>query len=113
MAVHLQMFFASKLIHKSQADTEGNELSSHMDLLWSRQYITTTDQRVDDIGNNVPNISMPSSSGGGPIFRTIEGNLTSVNMEHDTIKDSFNNNSVVQSSGKEKIAFPTNHSTAS
>ncbi|KAF8816162.1 hypothetical protein BYT27DRAFT_6466291 [Phlegmacium glaucopus] len=75
------------------------------------------------VDNNVPNnpssestsgFNFPPSSSGGPIFRTIHGNMTkyddtvhqtnlnSFNTEHNTIKDSFNDNSVVQSSGKEK-----------
>ncbi|KAF8816183.1 hypothetical protein BYT27DRAFT_6466950 [Phlegmacium glaucopus] len=82
----------------------------------------TTAQPVDDNGSNVPNIpppvsassgfNFPPSSSGGPIFRTINGNLTkyddsfhqtnlnSFNTEHNTFTDSFNDNSVVQSSEK-------------
>jgi len=72
-------------------------------------------------GNNDPNkpppvstsgFNFPPSSNGGPIFRTIDGNLTkhdhsfnqtnlnSFNTENNTTQNSFNDNSVVDSSGK-------------
>ncbi|KAF8816204.1 hypothetical protein BYT27DRAFT_7248510 [Phlegmacium glaucopus] len=77
----LRIFFPWKLIRKSQADTEGNELSNHMHFLWS-QYITTITQKVDDNGNNVSDI---------------KGNLTVFDHSSDETNinssNTYNNNS--------------------
>jgi len=67
---------------------------------------------VSTSGNNSP----PSSSG-GPTFRTIHGNLmkhdktvnrtniSSFNTERNAIKNSFNNNSLVESSGNHSCQY--------
>ena len=103
-------------------------LAPHMKEPAMVNYITQSNavQQAGIHGNNDPNRpppvstsgnNSPPSSSGGPTFRTIHGNLmkhdktvnrtniSSFNTERNAIKNSFNNNSLVESSGNHSCQY--------